>query len=414
MNMNTYGKDMYGEVCNQWAGLEYCPVRPTGQKERGAATLVATLILVVIASLGALAVGKAAYTEQKLSGIDLRSKEVYAAAVGGLEYGKKELQRVYADTSSLELAWTNTAAGAYAAAGETAPPLAVFTAAGGGGDIVEGADNYTPAITYTLITAEDADPAIIEIAATATAVGDTHVTKRVVVRMLVSTLGSASTPTAPPLLVENCIPAGSITGTPDIYSGSVAIGTINGTESCIDTGHFDLVNGGSIGTPLEQGATELFSSLFGGLTEEQFKELAALNPAKFMYVDASYNGSAQETSANSHWGVGGQGVWNGNAWHGDVGSSGSNDQVVLYFDSSAGCPPINGSTTVYGLVYYETEDCDNPGGGGGVIYGTMAFEGNLEQFNANTELHGYDLFNPPPGTPGTSSITFLPGSWKDF
>lgn len=393
--------------------------RNYAHRQRGAAALLATLILVVIASLSALVVNKAAYTEQKLSGVDVRSKEVYAAAVGGLEYATKVLQ----DTmiAGTQIDWNDVDVNGKGEAGAVAQGavVAAFTTAAGDNFISAGSDNYTPTITYTLITDETDSPSIIEIAATATAVGDTHIQKTVTVRYLASLVGTASLIDGPPLLVEECIPAGAITGTPDIDAGGgMAIGSINRDASCIDSGHFDFVNGNGIGAAGNGGT--LWETLFGGMTEAILQGLAALDPAHFIYVDGSYDGSSQETAANAFWGLGGQGAWNGNTWHGDVGSDTQNadgdyiDQVVLYFDSSAGCPPINGATTVHGLVYYETDGCAAQGGGGGTVYGTTAFEGDLEQFNANSTLIDVDIQIGDANGADRRILTVLPGSWKDF
>lgn len=389
------------------------------RRQRGAAALLATLILVVIASLSALVVNKAAYTEQKLSGVDIRSKEVYAAAVGGVEYATKVLQ----DTmiAGTQIDWDNTNADGKGLAGAVAQGavVAAFTTAAGDNFISAGTDNYTPTISYTLITDETDSPSIIEIAATATAVGDTHIQKTVTVRYLASLVGTAALRDAPALLVEECIPAGAITGTPDIDAGgNMAIGSINQDGSCIDSGHFDFLDGDGIGNASNGGT--LWETLFGGMTEATLRGLAALDPAHFLYVNASYDGSSQEAAANAYWGVGGQGVWNSNAWHGDVGSDLQNadgdyiDQVVVYFDSSAGCPPINGTTTIHGLVYYETDGCAAQGGGGGTVYGTTAFEGDLEQFNANATLIDVDIQIGDASGANRRILTVLPSSWKDF
>ncbi|HAD07999.1 MAG TPA: hypothetical protein DCF62_00825, partial [Porticoccaceae bacterium] len=356
--------------------------------QSGAATLLITLILVVIGGLSALVLNKAVFNEQKLSGNDIRNKEVYAASSGALEFGVDWLQEAYLDLTA-SIPWDNVVDGVGQQGATASPPAFVSqgeVSPAGDSTIGKGVDTYTPSVTYTLLTDEDANPAFVEITATATAVNDSHITKTLRVIYLLSSVGTASLVDGPPLLVEDCIPNGAVTGTPDIYNQDIAIGTINGDASCIDQGHFDLSNDhpGAIGTMTTPGT--IFQSLFGGLTEEGLALLSSFKPDTFIYVDSNYLGSAAQTTYHPG--------WNGNTWHDNVGSPEGGalpDQVVLYFDSSVGCPPINGSTIIYGLVYYETTNCPSPGWGGGIVYGTTAFEGDLNKFNANAELHDLTL-----------------------
>ena len=200
-------------------------------KQRGAAALIITLILVVIASLSSLVVNKSAIEEQKRSGIDLRNKEVYAAANGALEYGVYELMRVYNDNDPATPGWVGVdVINVAAAAGDMA--TASYDPYGDGSVVTldQGIDDFTPSISYTLLTAEDAQPAIIEITAPVVGVAETHVAKTVSVRVVRANLGTPSMFDGPPLIVEDCIPAGAVNGTPDITSDGVAIATISGSS----------------------------------------------------------------------------------------------------------------------------------------------------------------------------------------
>lgn len=367
--------------------------------QRGAAALIITLILVVIASLSSLVVNKSALEEQKRSGIDLRNKEVYAAANGALEYGIYELMRVYNDNDPATPDWallvdeTNDAA----AAGDTA--TASYDPYGDGSVVTldQGIDDFTPSISYTLLTAEDAQPAIIEITAPVVGVAETHVTKTVSVRVVRANLGTPSMFSGPPLIVEECIPAGAITGTPDITSDSVAIATISGSSAgtgCIDPGHFSVTGGGVVGEPISTNTNlELFESMFGGITETTLKEMAGV-------------------SNNVHY------VTDSSPWSTNIGSL--TDPAILYFDEAAGCPSLNGGVIIYGLVYFEAPSgsnpygCDVQGTGGAIIYGTVAVEGNLLSMNANVELVKVDFSGTNGDDSPVSVISVLPGSWRDF
>jgi len=392
-----------------------------GCRQRGAIALLVTLILVVIASLSALVVNKAAFTELKLAGTDIRNKEVYAAAVGGLEYGAKQLQDIYFDVDGdgeINVDWSATDADGYGTAGAVLNNAPAFANADASTVIVEGADSYTPVVSYTLITAErSGEPAVIEVAATATAVGDTHVTKTVRVRMIVSEVGTPTVVEAPPVVAEECM--SGVTGTPDIFMNdpdpnAVAIGTINGDpdgDACIDEGHFDVDPSGSIGDTFGDADT-LFESFFAGMGVSGLESMAALDPEHIIFVDSNYLGSTAQTTYYPD--------WNGNTWHDSAGSASvgadgkHNDQVILYFAEDVGCPQFNGGPIVHGLVYYAQDDCDNPGAGNATIYGTLAYEGDVLQLNANLDIYDTTLDSFGSGTESKRFVTFLPGSWKDF
>jgi Tfp pilus assembly protein PilX len=375
-------------------------------KQRGAAALIITLILVVIASLSSLVVNKSAIEEQKRSGIDLRNKEVYAAANGALEYGIYELMRVYNDNDPTTPDWTNTdEATEAAAANETA--TAAYDPYGDGSvvTLVQGIDAYNVVdaigdpIKYTLLTAEDAQPAIIEITAPVVGVAETHVTKTVSVRVVRANLGTPSMFDGPPLIVEDCIPPLAVNGTPDITSDSVAIATISGSSAgtgCIDPGHFSVTGGGVVGEPISTDPElDLFEAMFGGITETTLKEMAAVSDNVYYVTDT-------------------------NPWNTSIGSL--TDPAILYFDAAADCPAFNGGVVIYGLVYFEAPGdpdtdpygCDVQGTGAAIVYGTVAVEGDLLSMNANIELVKVDFSGTNGDDSPVSVITVLPGSWRDF
>ncbi len=377
-------------VIVQLGKFSSCPSRQTGM-----ATLLVTIVLLLVSMLSALAVSRSAFFEQKASGSDLRNKEVYAAAQSGIDYG------IYWLEGHQEV-WDNVLAGG------TATPLPM-------NDTTQGAtqDDYIHNITYTLMTDVSADPEVIRVTSTATATSDSQVTKTIQVYVMQSSFLTSSIVNGPPLLVEDCIPPGASTGTPDIHpGGGVAIGTTQGTVDCLTDGHFESFDENGASQPLVKEAatnsTLLWDSVFGSaMTETDFQALANRFPERFIYVDGSY-------SSDGHY------SYNGSNWHTDVGSAATdasgnyNDQVILYFDESAGCPKINGSTTIYGLVYYETANCSAQGWGGGTVYGTVAIDGDLDKFNANADLIAVDLDTFGGGNGLVTVLAIIPGSWKDF
>ena len=368
----------------------------TGKGQRGAIALIITVILVVIASLSSLVVNKSALNEQKRSGIDLRNKEVYAASNGALEYGIYELMRLYNDKVDADTMDTSTPAWDTSDAGGTA--AANYDPYGDGSVVTlnQGIDAFTPSISYTLLTDESEQPAVIEITAPVVGVAESHVNKTVSVRVIRSNLGTPSLFNGPPLIVEDCITAGAVTGTPDVRplgNGGVAIATITGSTadtSCLDPGHFTVDNDGVVGEPLSSDPDlDLFTSMFGGISEGTLQEMAVASDNVYYITDTS-------------------------PWSQDLGSLSS--PVVLYFAEEAECPAINGGAIIYGTVYYAAPEggCANPGPGNAKIFGTMAFEGDLNQLNANIELVGVDFSSTDGNDVSVSIISVLPGSWRDF
>ncbi|MEZ0149376.1 MAG: hypothetical protein AB9Q22_04665 [Candidatus Reddybacter sp.] len=378
----------------------------TYRRQRGAATLIATVILVVIASLTVLVVNKSAINEQQRSGVDARSKEVYAAANGALEYGISQLMILYNDGDVTTPVWDSGSDDGMAAAGD-------FSTLGYDPDgddatddaFVQGIDSFglSPNITYTLITAEDEHPAIIEITAPVVGANESHVTKTISMRVLREDLGGGGPFSGPPLIVEKCIPDGAALGTPDITSDTVAVATIRGDSSdgdCLNAGHFSITGGGIVGEPTNDTSdSSLVEALFGS-------------------SDAVYNiqeaASIEEAAGIALADRGVIYVTETTPWGDSVGSL--NSPVILFFSEESGCPAINGGTIVFGLVYYEAPDagCDNQGTGSSTVFGTVAYEGDLTKINANIEMVQVNFGTGGENTDSVKTIAPLPGSWRDF
>jgi Tfp pilus assembly protein PilX len=372
-------------------------------RQAGMATLLVTIILVVVSTLSALAVGRVVFFEQQITGTDLRNKEVYSAAIAGMEYGTNWME------GNIET-WD------FETAGGTATPTAMP-------NTTQGVDSYVHTITFTLLTDVEPTegPTVIRLSSTATAVNDSQVTKTVQMDILQGAILTNTIADGPPLVVEECIPSGAsiVGGTPDIhpmapdYLSIATTGNNGATAACLDPGHFDSfdengdplpdVTAGSTGE-----GTPIWDSVFGTLTEADLISMAARDPATIIYVDGTY-------ATDGYYGA-----YTGSTWHDDVGSNHQDadgeydDQVILYFDSSAGCPAINGGTVIHGLVYFETAGCTSNGWGGGDVYGTVAVEGDLNKFNSNADLFAVDLSSFSENNGSVTFVVPIPGTWRDF
>lgn len=407
--------------------------------QAGVAILAITIILLLVVTIGTMMVGRVGLFEQKQTGVDVRSKEVYSAAVGGLEYGVKW----YEDNMNTISFGEDAAIGdTVTLADDELPEPAELNV-----------DTYTHQIVYTLksdTTDEYGVPVVIEVASTATAANDSHVSKTVRVDVMLGKIALINSEggevlDGPPIMIEGCTTDGAVTGSPNVvynYGVGVAIGTTNGTaggatmEECIQAEdinvHLDLCDinndpdscsnsdavsaeealdaGVEFRDALEE-PQSLWTTIFGaGVTLSDLKDMEQRYPEFIYIVDSSYPHYDEQPD------------WNGNTWHDNSGTA--DEPVIIYFDPSVGCPPINGSTTVHGLVYYAESDCGNQGWGGGTVFGTVAKSGDLQSFNANATIVSTSLdfghfgvgdeTNIPTGEGGVNKFAEVPGTWRDF
>lgn len=96
-----------------------------------------------------------------------------------------------------------------------------------------------------------------------------------------------------------------------------------------------------------------------------------------------------------------------------------NNPIILIVPKEAGCPKFNGGITIFGIVYFESQNaCKANGWGGATIYGSVIWEGDVDKPNANSKFIEVDyarngsldeVFNI-----GPDDAVNLPGTWKDF
>jgi len=354
--------------------------------------------------LTVLVVNKSSIGEQQRSGIDARSKEVYAAGNAALRYGFYQLMIQYNDNN---LATPFGSADGTAIAGATAlidydPDDDAVTDADGDSDdrFVQGIDSFMldSRITFKLITDEDEHPAIIEVIAPVVGATESHVQKTISMRVLREDLGSGSTFAAPPLVVEGCITAAL--GDPKVISDEIAIATITGgdTAGCLNPDHIDIVGGGDVGEPTNDTAdTTLMEAMFGSNDAVEDIKIASDLQAAWPIEDRTV---FYVTSTSP--------------WHDDVGSL--DNPVILFFAEESLCPSMNGGPVIYGLVYFQApaDGCENPGSGAATVFGTVAYEGDLGKINANIVMVQVDFGDGGASAGFAKVIVPLPGSWRDF
>ena len=146
----------------------------------------------------------------------------------------------------------------------------------------------------------------------------------------------------------------------------------------------------------------LWNTLFD-ITKDQFRSLAAQYPSRLVNVWDGYESSGYYSSK-----------YTGSTWNDDVGTAAQ--PVIIFFEKTEGCPKINGNVNVYGMIFYDDDNCATHGFGMGNVYGTVAISGNMSSHSANTDLHAFQLGNHFGGGGGGAFnfVSVIPGTWKDF
>ncbi len=372
----------------------------------GVATLTMTVLLLFIATLSALALARLGTVEQRMSGVDVRTREVETAATSALEYGLDWFER-HAET----LVWSDADGDGRSCAGDRAdlPGLAAI-------DLE--ADTYRRAVAFELNHCLDAPGLVVTLEATAAALGDSHVERTVRTDVLIhrqgvfSELVTDGRPTrfeAPPLVVEDCLHG--IGGNADAEPvDGISLATTAGTPDCLSPDSLELEGGAK--ARLSE-ALPLWRSLFRGenptRVKANLKRLERRNPDRVLVVDADYPRHE------------GQPDWNGNRWHHNLGNREA--PAILYFDSAVGCPVINGGPVIVGLVYIEARGCTDAGMRNGTLYGTLALAGDAGPWSSSATLIGETLdFSEDREDSRRLAVSAvelrrvirLPASWRDF
>lgn len=413
--------------------------------QRGAATLTITVVLLLVATLSALMAAQVGLMEQRLSGTDIRRTEVYAAATGGLEYALNRLERlmresrsqqtaeIFLDPTRWEAGYFGEGARLVISADSNSDWLPAGTVAVADEErsfypLPMVADAYQYEVVYTALTPMDdpegATPIVIDVVVTARASADSHVQKTVGVAV---TLGfsplfpwSDGNFYTPPVVLEGCI-TGLIQGQPGVFPGSgLAVATTQGLAAgvaindCLTADQLKECSAGhagshhscpslsqtSLGVAQPQGS--LWNTIFGPISRAELKDVAARYPNRLLWVDQSF----------THPG------WSGDQWHLDVGTS--QQPVILFFADAVGCPALSGSVHIHGVIYFENAECGVHGWGDGIIHGTVAVAGDLDNLNGNSRVMATEMGFTADVDDRRFGWTYrfhyaeVPGSWRDF
>ena len=360
----------------------------TSESQKGAMTLMMSMLLLVAVTLLSIYSAKNAVIEQRISANEYRAMEVDQAASAGLEYAL-----IWLGTSGNLVTWS---AGINAACSGTFDEVGTIA-----GPNINSAnsDSFALSIVFCRNTAVDLD--VIQVASTATATSDLSITKteRVYTRAEPGPVSPAFT--AAPLTFSGCL--SNVTGNPDVWPspGGVAIETKVGSSGCVDQGHLGLDGEGTISPA---GTIEYTIPDTQDMWDYVFTKSRAEIFSLAMAEDAA---SIPDSQRKYVW------VTSSSNFHRSIGSP--TNYAVVVFAASANCPKINGGPTIYGIVFVDSNCPSANGFGGADFHGSAVVNGDISKLNANTDFYADSGITALTGP--TFPNGFAPreiGTWSDF
>ena len=353
-------------------------VRTKGRWQRGAASLLIALVLMMCLTIVTLSLAGAHLGQRRIDSEAAWQERLLQAADAGLVTALGQLE------GDLEaLPWKTS--------GEGRLSIADITV-----------DSRRPGIRLGIRLGRAAlDSPFVRIEALASADDDPELQVRASRYARPLTILAPAGETAPPLVVNGCLRASARTihlrpaGSDTRIAGDAA--WLNaGNGSCHTTIAVDSHRGGIRTWPMDE---DLWSTIFS-IDRKHFAQLAreqrALPPLERRY-----------------WMVEGSRGYGG-LWRSSLGRK--ERPVALYFTADSGCPRFSAGVRVHGVVFIDG-NCPGPLAPEGLeIFGTLAVNGDLDLDDSPIRLTG-------PGAVEDGNIRFrfpvlrsvwVPGSWKDF
>lgn len=346
----------------QTSGLSRAP-----RHQKGMATLLVSIMLVLLITIGVFSGSRMVISEVKATQNTYWSTRALQAADGGVDYA---------------IAWLSQTANdpVWVADHSVAPNDQK------GAPITYSEGSYT----VTATPYRQSGSSTVQLVATAT--GTDH--SRATVQQQVALLGLLSPHfNNAPLVINGCL--SGVTGNPVASQNGSGVSIASSQAGgCIALGHMNIT--GTIEGNAFTGSA--WNAVFGVTTDDL--KLFASSPLNQQLMDQGggvyFYDSTNPAPNNFHQSVGTQAL-----------------PAVIVFGPGSGCPKINGSPTIYGIVYYDASCASqDPGWGGATIHGTVVVDGSVTKFTANSQLLGANLGN------NDFKIPYLPvrilGSWRDF
>ena len=403
--------------------------------QSGAVTILVVLMLMIVMSVLALTTGKVVFVEQETVGADLRTQEASETASAGLEYA---------------LAWLDDGNDCVNCVEGTTLNFEGSTVANAAIPNITYADSgyaYNPSVSLTKTEDYLLVSSSLDTVAGNTESGQTITGSEQVYVTLWNRYLTGDGVNAPPMVINGCLV--NPVGTPDLFpspEGPAILSLVTSTPvdwthadapdeptSCISpNGHMSvqLCDGAACGPDDKLGDeitdnNELQDHLVGeDLTLEPYPQ--AWNYLfKITLSEAKQLALAAGQTSSSDGDLGLMPVDKNYMpfihYTGSVPIStdfGTPDYPVALIVSDASCPHFNAGNTIYGILYYEAPDGDCNGFGGAEVIGSVVFEGDVEDLNANTGFFDSDNLVTGPGSDDDplfgKEVARIPGTWKDW
>lgn len=358
-------------------------------RQRGATTIILTLVLLSVMSLATLTAARVGLNEMYISGNDMRARESKELAEAGLEFGI-----AWAGKNSIPWAGANNLTCLASATVAGCPGLPTVTDSSSGEDYE---------ISSLMFERADSTSTFIRVTSVATGRDDSTITATSQTVIQQSGLLSQAGMDAPPLVFDGCM--GNITGNPEVTPAWIDLDNdtikdpgeldtafmTSASGSCVNVGHLNL-NGGNV--ELNHSFGNLWDYFFD-VSQATFKNLAS---------------TTLSSAGGTYWIEGASASTFNNTTYG----SASDPVIIVIAD---GCNKLKG--TINGVVFFLEQDaCGNGsmnGWGNVIINGSVAVNGAINKLTANSSFtsfgsdgSGTKVISPP------ISAARLPGTWKDF
>ena len=344
--------------------------------ERGAASLLVALVLMMSITLLTLAVAHTQLTETRMAGNERWQKRLWLAA--------------------------ESAAEAATAVLTGAAPALTWTPADQGTTLVSRArplESASGVETRVIYRRSDRDSPFVEIRATSSAPGRHGIAARVSQQVRLLTVFSPLAESAPPLVINGCLSGGADISIRPINSDSDTAGDAlwrYTASPCPALAAIDMHAGRGVTKSLD----DTLWTRFFSISRDEYARLAAADLAlpsarrRYWQVDPAAL-------------VGGQ-------WARSLGNP--DRPVVVYFPAATGCPRFAAGVRIFGVVFIDAA-CPEPLADSQLeVIGTLVVNGNANSGHASIELQhieNADHLQTRLSFP-TIRVVRIPGSWKDF
>jgi hypothetical protein len=344
--------------------------------ERGAASLLVALVLMMSITLLTLAVAHTQLTETRMAGNERWQKRLLLAAESAAEAATALLTR-----AAPALPWT---------------PADEDTTLVSRARPVESAGGVETRVIYRR---SDRNSPFVEIQAISSAQGGHGIAARVSEQVRLLTVLSPLAESAPPLVINGCLSGGADISIRPINSDSDTAGDALWRYTalpCPALAAIDLHAGRSV---VKSRDDTLWTTFFS-VSRDEYARLAA----------AELN---LPSPRRRYWQLDPAALVGGKWAH----SLGNKDRpVVLYFPAATGCPRFAAGVRIFGVVFIDAACPEALADSRLEVIGTLVINGNANSGHARVELQhiqNADRLQTRLSFPAIRVVR-IPGSWKDF